>query len=203
METLVMILLPLFAALLGWLAVRLALHMLFRPIEPVTFLGFRIQGLIPGRQQRMAEGLGSQAAGLLELSDMSSKAKDPALIASLMPGIEQHIDGFLQQRLKEKIPVLAMFLSDGVLLTIRTSLLEEIEALLPEVVGQFADKLGSERHIGRLVTDKLSAIPPAQLERRIRAALHREIALLSLGGAGLGFLIGIIQLGLSAWLQAR
>ena len=197
-----LIILPLIAAFLGWLGVRLALHLLFQPRQPKSYFGFTIQGFLPKNRPQLAAGLGKKAAEMLEMSNIVAKAKDPALIASLMPGIERHIDGFLQQRLKEKIPVLAMFLSDSVLNTIRTSLLEEIEGLLPHVVSQFADGLSSTLDVGQLVTQKLTAIPVEQLEDTIRKAMSREIRLLERAGATLGFLIGIIQLGLSAVLAA-
>ena len=202
MNLFALIILPLIAAALGWIGVRIALRLLFHPLQPKRFFGFVIQGLFPRQQPQIAAGLGRKASELLDISSIAARSKDPALIAALMPGIERHIDGFLQQRLKEKIPVLAMFLSDSVLQTIRTSLLEEIEGLLPQVISQFADGLGSTLDVGKLVTTKLAAIPPEQLEDTLRTAMSREIRMLETAGAGLGFLIGLIQLGLSALLQA-
>ncbi|MEL6714072.1 MAG: DUF445 family protein, partial [Planctomycetota bacterium] len=52
------LLLPLVGALIGYGTNRLAVRMIFRPIEPVRILGFRVQGLIGRRQAEIARSIG-------------------------------------------------------------------------------------------------------------------------------------------------
>lgn len=175
-----LILIPLIAALFSWLGVRLLLRSLFRNV-------------IPAQLPMLSENIAREAGRIFANSNLAEKAKDPAIVKSLMPGIESHIDGFLQQRLKEKIPVLAMFLSDQILQTIRQSLVDEIEMLLPNVIGQFAGRLEQELNIEGMVRKRLSALTPEDLERRIRQSLNGPIGKLQLGAAFWGLLTGLVQ----------
>lgn len=176
--------------------------MLFHPREPKRFLGLTIQGIFPKRQKQFAAKLGSTVASeLLHFSDIAEQIKDPTQISALMPGIENHIDQFLQHRLKEKIPVLAMFLSDSVTQTIKAGLMEEIEAMLPQVIGQFADSLGDKIDVEKMVTEKVSSFSSDRLEALLLAVMTKEFRFVELIGGVLGFIIGLLQLGLSLWMN--
>jgi uncharacterized membrane protein YheB (UPF0754 family) len=191
---------PLFAAFTAWITISLAIYLLFRPREPKRFLGLTVQGVLPKEYEQLAQKLGAAVSSGLDLDTLSGRMKDPALLAGLMPGIETHIDAFLQHRLKEKIPVLAMFLSDSILQTVRTGLIEEIEALLPQVISQYADALGEQIDVAAIIRKKLGAFSPEMLEHVLLAGIRRKLRLIRLMAAVLGFLIGLIQMGLSAWL---
>jgi uncharacterized membrane protein YheB (UPF0754 family) len=203
-HTLVIWLTPLFCALAGWLGIRLLLRLLFRPAEPKRVLGIKVQGIIPANQPQIAEAIGKTVANdLLRLDTIAEKMQDPVQIAALMPGIEAHIDAFLQQRLKEKIPVLAMFLSDSVLQMIRGSLLDEIAALLPTVIGQYTQGLSTSLNIEEKVREKLGEFPAARLEAMMQERFGRELRLAGMLGAGAGFLLGLVQTGLLYWAQVQ
>ena len=58
----ILILLPIIAALIGWLTNYLAVKMLFHPKLPLQVLGFSIQGVFPKRQKQLADKLGSLVA---------------------------------------------------------------------------------------------------------------------------------------------
>lgn len=178
-----LILIPLIAAIFSWLGVKLLLGYLFRKVVP---------SLLPA----LTDNISKEAGKIFANSNLAEKANDPAIVKSLMPGIESHIDGFLQQRLKEKIPVLAMFLSDQILQTIRQSLVDEIELLLPNVIAQFAGRLEKELDIEGLVRKRLDVMSAEDLETRIRQSLKGPLGKLQLGAFFWGILIGIIQVAL-------
>ncbi len=197
MPTTALLLLPLFTAFTGWCCLRLLIYFLFRPLRPVRFLGMRVQGVFPARQKQIAAALGRAiAAEMPATGDIALRLADPAKIAALMPGIEKHIDEFLQLRLKEKIPVLAMFLSDNILQTIKAGLTEEIEAMLPQVITQYAGTLGSGTDLPGMVAKKIDAISSEKLEGMLYAAAGKELRMIPLAGAAVGFLIGMIQMAL-------
>ena len=198
MTTVAIIIQPLIAAFTGWFTIRAARYLLFHPREPRHFLGTTIQGIFPKRQKQFAAKLGSTVATeLLHFNDIAAQIKEPSQLASLMPGIEAHIDAFLQTRLKERIPVLAMFLSDSILQQVKSGLMEEIQAMLPDVIGQFADSLSSKIDVARTVSDKVASFSSDRLETLLMTKEFRFVELL---GGALGFIIGLIQMGLSLWL---
>lgn len=194
MNVLVLISQPFVAAFTGWFTTWIAIYMLFHPREPKKILGITFHGVFPKRQKQFAAKLGATVASeLLHFDDIAARIKEPGQLDGLMPGIETHIDGFLQQRLKEKIPVLAMFLSDEMQQTIKVGLMEEIQSMLPQVIGQFADSLGSKIDVEKIVREKVSAFSSDRLESLLLAVMTKEFRFVELIGGVLGFVIGLIQ----------
>lgn len=198
MNILVLISQPFVAAFTGWFTTWIAIYMLFHPREPKKILGITFHGVFPKRQKQFAAKLGATVATeLLHFDDIAAQIKAPGQLDGLMPGIEKHIDGFLQQRLKEKIPVLAMFLSEEMLQTIKGGLMEEIEAMLPQVIGQFADTLSHKIDVEKMVREKVSAFSSDRLEALLLAVMTKEFRFVELIGGVLGFVIGLVQVAFS------
>lgn len=194
-KTLLLFLLPVISAFIGWFTNWVAVKMLFHPREPKNILGIRFQGIFPKRQAQFAQQLGRTVAGeLLHFRDIAAQMTDPVAIKALMPGIEAHIDGFLNERIKEKIPMLAMFMSEGVAAMIKTGLMEEIEAMLPQIITQYAGSLEEKIDIERMVTEKVAAFSSDRLEALLLAVMSKELRFVELIGGVLGFVIGLLQL---------
>ncbi len=200
MQTFWIFLQPFVAAFTGWFTTWIAIYMLFHPREPKRILGITIQGIFPKRQKQFAAKLGTTVATeLLHFNDIAAQIKDPTQLNALMPGIESHIDEFLQKRLAEKLPVLAMFLSPEITGTIKTGLMEEIEAMLPGVIGQFADSLSTKVDVEKMVTEKVASFSSDRLEALLLAVMTKEFRFVELIGGVLGFVIGLIQMAFSLW----
>jgi len=198
MHTIMFYLQPLVAAFTGWFTTWIAIYMLFHPKEPKKFLGITIQGVFPKRKQQFASKLGSIVASeLLHFREIAQHITDPEQLASLKPGIEKHIDAFLHTRLKEKIPVLSMFVGEGTLAKIKEGLLEEIDMMLPAVIGQYAENLEQKVDIEKMVTEKVSGFSTDKLEEILLGIMTKEFRFVELIGGVLGFLIGLIQMFLS------
>lgn len=191
---------PLVAAFTGWFTTWIAIFMLFHPREPKRFLGITIQGIFPKRQKQFAAKLGTTVATeLLHFNDIAAQIKDETQFAALMPGIEAHIDRFLGEKLALKMPMLAMFLSPEILAQIKGGLMEEIAAMLPSVIGQFADSLSAKINVEKMVTEKVASFSSDRLEALLLAVMTKEFRFVELIGGVLGFVIGLVQLGVSLW----
>lgn len=189
---------PFIAAFTGWFTTWIAIYMLFHPREPKRFLGITIQGIFPKRQKQFAAKLGGVVANeLLHFNDIASLIKDPQQLAVLRPGIEAHVDSFLHVRLKEKLPVISMFVGDGMLNKIKEGLMEEIDVLLPEVISKYTDNLAERVDVERMVTEKVSNFSSDKLEEILATVMSKEFRFVELVGGVLGFVIGLIQMGLS------
>lgn len=195
MNTVMFWLQPFIAAFTGWFTTWIAVYMLFHPREPKRFLGFTIQGIFPKRQRQVAEKLGAVVANeLLHFNEIAVQIKDPKQLAAVRPIIEQHVDTFLHHKLKEKLPVIAMFVGEGTLTKLKDGLLEEIDVLLPEVIGNYADNLSKNIDIEKMVTDKVSNFSSDKLEDILESVMSKEFRFIELIGAVLGFVIGVIQM---------
>jgi uncharacterized membrane protein YheB (UPF0754 family) len=198
MHLLMFYLQPFIAAFTGWFTTWIAIYMLFHPREPKRFLGITIQGIFPKRQKQFAAKLGSVVANeLLHFNDIADQIKDPAQLAALKPGIEAHVDTFLHVKLKEKLPVISMFVGEGMLNKIKEGLLEEIDLLLPEIITKYTDNLTEKVDIEQMVTDRVSNFSSDKLEEILAAVMSKEFRFVELVGGVLGFVIGLIQMGLS------
>ena len=188
-------LIPFISAFIGWFTNWIAIKMLFHPKNPIKVLGITIQGIFPKRQQQFAQKLGVLVATeLLHFNDIASKLKDPKQLESVTPYIEEHIDTFLRVKLQEKLPVVSMFIGDSTIGKLKEGMMEEINGLLPEVIGKYADNLSQKMDIEKMVTDKVANFSSDKLEEILTAIMSKEFRFVEIIGGVLGFLIGVIQI---------
>ena len=198
MSTLMFWLQPIIASFIGWITTWVAIKMLFHPRKPIHFLGITIQGVFPKRQQQVAEQLGKVVANeLIHFSDIATQLKDPEMLSNLTPTIEKHLDNFLHVKLKEKLPVISMFVGEGTMQKIKEGMLEEIGLLLPGIIHQYTDSLSKKSDIEKMVTEKVSNFSSDKLEEILQAVMKKEFWFLEIVAAVLGLFIGLIQMGLS------
>src|SRR5688500_1862964 len=137
-----LILIPIISAFIGWFTNWIAIKMLFHPKQPKKILGITFHGIFPKRQRQFAAKLGVLVATeLLHFDEIAVRLKDPGQLKELEPVISQHLDTFLQVKLKEKLPVISMFVGEGTMEKIKEGMMEEIEVLLPEIIERYTDSL--------------------------------------------------------------
>ena len=168
--------------------------MLFHPKDPKRILGVTLQGIFPKRQKQFATKLGTVVANeLLHFDEIIGRIKDPVNQRDLAPFIETHIDEFLQVKLKEKLPVISMFVGEGMIQKIKEGLMEEIEVLLPELINRFTDKLSESVDVEQIVTEKVSNFSSDKLEEILVSIMQKEFRFVEIIGGVLGFVIGLVQ----------
>jgi uncharacterized membrane protein YheB (UPF0754 family) len=190
-----LILIPLLSAFTGWLAIKIALILLFRPLEPRKLMGLEIQGVMPKYKHQIAVKLGQIA--VTEFSNfggLEQRISDPANMEKIKPLIETHIDDFLRNKLKEQMPMIGMFIGDKTIDTLKIIFMKEIEALFPQVMQQVAGNLSRDLNIEQMVVSKIDAVSPEKMEALLYKNLANEFRTASLLGAGIGLLLGLIQL---------
>lgn len=194
---------PVTSAFIGWFTTWLAFYMLFHPRNPIRIFGITIQGIFPKRQTVFAAKLGAVVGKeLIHFDEIARQIKDPEALAKVMPGIEAHIDTFLNEKLKEKLPIIGMFVGQGTMVKIKEGLLEEINLMLPEVIGQYADNLSQKIDVEKMVTEKINQFSSDKLEEILHSVLKKEFRLVELICGVFGFVIGCIQL-LLAWISMK
>jgi len=187
-------LIPIISAFIGWFTNWIAIKMLFHPKEPKRFLGITIHGIFPKRQKQFAEKLGQLVAReLINFDEIALKLKDPGKLQELAPVIDKHLDTFLQVKLKEKLPVISMFVGEGTMIKIKEGMLEEIEILLPEIISRYTDSIGEKMDIEQMVTQKVSQFSSDKLEQILTAIMSKEFRFVEIIGGVLGFVIGLVQ----------
>jgi uncharacterized membrane protein YheB (UPF0754 family) len=194
MNWLIWIGIPVFSALFHWLTIKLALKLLFHPKKPVNILGFKLQGVFPKRQAQFANSLGQLVSTeLLSFEDIAGKVTHPENIQSVLPIIDEKIDYFLKHKLSEAMPVLSVFIGNKTIDKVKKVLMEEIEALFPEMMEHYMTRLQKDLDLEKIVIDKVNGFSTDKLEEILQKIMNKEFRFVELIGGFLGLLIGIVQ----------
>ena len=178
----------------GWVTTWIAIKMLFHPRRPIKILGLTIQGIFPKNQRLIAEKLG-QVVGkeLLSFDEIEQKVTNPENLQKLRPDIEQHIDHFLRNKLKEVFPMLAMLIGEKTILQLKDAFLLELENLFPILMKSYMTKLEKDLDLEKIVTEKVAAFSSEKLEDILNQITKKEFKFLEFVGGFFGLIIGLIQ----------
>ena len=178
----------------GWITTWIAIKLLFHPRRPVSVFGLKIQGIFPKNQLLIAQKLGQVVSKeLISFAEIESKVTDPDNLKKLRPEIENHIDSFLREKLKETFPLLSMFMGEKTINQLKAAFLMELESLFPVLMKSYMTKLEQDLDLEKIVTEKVAGFSSDKLEDILDQITKREFKFLELVGAIFGFLIGIMQ----------
>lgn len=188
---------PFISALIGWLTNYIAVKMLFHPRVPFNFLGIKIQGVFPKRHKMFAEKIGNVVGGqLFSFDDIKDKLVSSDNMEGVSVVVEEKIDIFLREKLVAAMPMLGMIMGDDLRNKIKSTLLEEFNTMLPEVIEKYASKVEDQIDIKEIVKTKVEAFSFEKLEEVMLSIMSKEFKFIELIGAVLGFLIGLVQVGM-------
>ncbi len=178
----------------GWVTTWIAIKMLFHPRKPVNIFGLKIQGIFPKNQQLIAEKLG-QVVGkeLLSFDEIEQKVTNPENLEKLRPDIEQHIDNFLRNKLKDVFPMLFMMIGEKTILQLKEAFLSELETLFPLLMKSYMAKLEKDLDLEKIVTEKVANFSTQKLEDILNQITKNEFKFLEFVGGFFGFVIGLIE----------
>jgi uncharacterized membrane protein YheB (UPF0754 family) len=192
--SLLLLLIPIISAFIGWFTNWIAIKMLFHPREPKKILGITFHGIFPKRQQQFAEKLGKLVSQeLLSFEDIERKITSSENLKKVMPQVEEHIDHFLKVRLVEAMPVISMFIGDKTIAQLKGIFVKELEELFPNVMKNYMGKLKQDLDLEKIVVDKVAAFSTDKLESILYQIMSKEFRFVEIIGAVLGFIIGLMQ----------
>jgi uncharacterized membrane protein YheB (UPF0754 family) len=179
----------------GWVTTWIAIKMLFHPRKPIKILGYTLQGIFPKNQRLIAEKLG-QVVGkeLLSFDEIEQKVTNPENLQKLKPAIEEHIDNFLNNKLKEVFPMLSMFIGEKTTTQLKAAFLLELETLFPILMKTYMNKLQDDLDLEKIVTEKVAAFSSEKLEDILNQITKNEFKFLEFIGGFFGLLIGLVQI---------
>ncbi|MDC3307236.1 DUF445 family protein [bacterium] len=192
-------LLPLVGALIGYGTNRLAVGMIFRPIEPRRFLGLTFQGLVGRRQPELARSIGNVVGDhLLQPEDLEGVLES----IDLEPMVEQAFAAGLEPKLAEfrRMPLVGALLTEERVGDLRAQAVKGVMEQRAVLVEGFQEALDEGLDVHRIVEEKVASFPIARLEALIIEVAARELRSIEVLGGVLGALIGLAQAALLAWL---
>ncbi len=192
-------LLPIIAALIGWATNYLAIKMLFHPHEPKKIMGFTFHGVFPKRQSQIAEKLGELVANeLFSMKDVARQIEDLSTRPEALEEVGKRIEKTIRGKLIGAFPMLSMFLSDEMIEKVTNLFKGELEDFLRVSAQGLASKMEESVDIQALVRQKVQAFSSNKIEELLLGFMEQEFRFIEKIGAVLGFFIGCIQLFLVA-----
>ena len=186
---------PFISAIIHWVTIWMALKMLFHPKQPKRFLGMTFQGVFPKKQVQIAENLGRIVGQeLLSFQDIEQKITGGNNLDRIYPEIEKHIDEFLRVRLKESMPMIAMFIGEATILQMKEIFMNELKNMLPGLLKNYINNLKGDLDLEKIVVEKIKGFSSDRLENMLNQILTKEFRFVEVIGAILGFLIGVVQI---------
>lgn len=187
--------LPFIGAFNGWFTTYIGIRMLFRPRRQIRFLGLSYQAPLPRRQTEIAQRIGDIVEEeLISYSDIQAEVVTPEFLKRVAHTIEGKIGDMLVER-RASFPSLAQkLLTDDVLRYVRRKLAKEVAGHLPELSDEMFNLLSRNVSIRHLIAQKVAAFELQRLEEVIFSLASRELRLIELFCAFLGFAIGLVQM---------
>lgn len=183
----------LFSGFTGLLVAWLLIGSLFRPLHPVSIGPVRWQGIIPGQQKYFAMIAGNAIqSAFVEYKGLDEQVSGPALLQKLRPQIEEHVDRFLQEKLKTVFPVLAQFMGEKTLGQFKQAFMAELDILFPQLMKNYMHELKAGIDIGAIVTEKINDLSMERLGVSFHSAAAKQVRKMMLAGAFIGIFTGLL-----------
>ncbi|HEY8426222.1 MAG TPA: DUF445 family protein [Limnochordales bacterium] len=192
-----LLMLPVTAALVGWVTNVVAVRLLFHPQRPVRIPWTRwsIQGVIPRRQAAIAASIGR----LVEERLLQPRDLLASVDGSLRAEVAAALEGYVVRRLEAALPG---WVPSGVRSAVKRyaadRMRREADGALDSVIERLQQRLASELRVGSLVTERVRELELADFEASLVGIIGTELRWIEILGAVMGFAIGLVQM-LIAW----
>ena len=179
----------------GWFIAWMITKILFWPFTPISLGKWKIQGIVPSSQKQFANKAGQLIqAEFMAYKGLDEKLADPSLIATLRPEIEDHIDHFLQEKIKTVFPIIAQFMGEKTINQFKAALLTEIDDLLPVLLKNYAVELKNEIKLDRIVEERINALQVKELRDFFYVNARAQITWFKIACTIIGFIIGMFNI---------
>ncbi|MCD6363456.1 MAG: DUF445 family protein [Synergistetes bacterium] len=186
--------LPFVAAFVGWITNVIAIHLLFKPYDPVRIPFFRveIQGVLPKRRKAIAKALGKVVEEELLSKDdiwaeLESKEVEDILVHRVLSLLERRMTSVYPSWIPERwLNQLSYF--------VRGWIEKEIRKAVPEIRKEIKGEILERLSVKELVESKVNSFDLKELETVVRRVASRELRFVEIAGGALGFFVGLLQI---------
>ena len=190
---------PVLGGVIGWVTNTIAVKMSFRPLRPVKVLGLRVQGLIGRRQKDLAKSVGAVVGDhLVQHEDIVRGFRSVDMGAMLSDVLERGLAPKIEEL--RNLPLIGGFLTAERVADLRQSIVRQILKQEGLIFEKLEEAIQKGLDVQALVESKVAAFPVEKLERIVLQVAKRELRSIEVLGGVLGVLIGVLQVGVIAWL---
>ncbi len=193
----VLLVFPVVGALIGWLTNWLAVKMIFHPRSMHTFLGIRVQGLLPRRRSELAESVAQTVErDLISVEQIQEAVVDLVNSERVRSMLHERVDHLMDEQLDKLGPMIRAFVSSDFRDRIKTRLEVEVLDFVGRLSGELHEDLERHMDIQEMVRSRIESFDMDRLESIVLRIAQKELRGIEILGGVLGFLVGCAQVGL-------
>lgn len=175
---------------IGYITNKIAIKMLFRPVNPIKILFVTIQGVFPKRKDKIAVSLAETIENELLSKDM---IMDKVLSDEKLDEYKIMIKDTLSTKIEEKIPpMIKMFMGSNPNM-IRDLIDKEGDEIIDDLVSKLKENGLEDLNIKELVKDRIDELDFVEFEKIIFGLMSKELRFVEIIGLFLGMFIGVLQ----------
>lgn len=184
--------------LIGYLTNRVAIKMLFRPVNPVKILFFTVQGVFPKRKDQMAISL----ADTIEKELLSKEViMDKILNEEKIEELRNMIKESLTSRIGDIIPpMVKMFMGNNPDDLVKKIIDKEGDNILDGLIEDIKNKGLEDLNVREIVKDRIDELDFVEFEKIIFGLMSKELRFVEVIGLFLGMIIGLLQFFITLWI---
>lgn len=177
---------------IGYITNKLAIKLIFRPINPIKIpiLNIEILGLIPKRKKEIAKNIGDiiqrEFISVDEILENIIDENDKARIVT-------YIKGKVRIIIEERAILIPSLIRQMLQGYIENIVEEEFSKYINELSKDIVHKAQDRINIQEIVENKINELDLYELENIILSIAEKELKHIEVLGLILGFLIGIVQ----------
>lgn len=172
---------------------RLIFSCLFYPKNAIMIGGIKLQGILPSKIPILIDQLKSDILlSIPSVEEFEKKLTDPSNTEKVLALADIHIDNFLRNKLKEKIPVVSMFIGDKTITQLKSVFMEELEELFPSVIKTYLSGLKNNIDPVNFIAKYLDENLQNKIYSIIKKEINNSISILIISSAIFGLFIGIL-----------
>lgn len=188
------LLIPAFGGCVGLLTDWVALQMLFRPLNPVKFMGMTLQGKFIARQKEVARDYASLIAKqLLTPANLLEEILRGPCSERVINLIENRIAQGIDEQFGRAQPLARQAIGRDKYDQIHAYVLKRVLEAIPESSHHIEQYALDALDINNTIVTRMDTLTPKEFEGLLRPAFKEDEKTLIIAGAVLGFLIGELQ----------
>jgi len=183
----IVVLIPIISAFIGWMTNWVAIKSLFRPYKRVKFLGFSFQGLIPKRKKILVGKISEVVAEyLISHEDLMYEFKKEENVEK----IKNRVIPIISERIMDAVPVMFRSVAEPM---IKSVLIKESREIILKIGDELLEHFKENMDIKSMIQSKLLDYDTRNLEDIILKVADNEFKHIEVLGAIIGFLVGLFQ----------
>ena len=187
---------PLVGALIGYATNWLAVKMLFRPRQPIGAGPLRFQGVVPRRQEALADSIAETVQDeLISAEDVAELVRKIATSEDVRQKLQSKVDTLIAEQLQSLGPM-ASFLPGDLVDRIKQRIEQEIFSFVEEMGHDLHGVLGDQLDVKGKVRERIMNFELDQMEQLVLKVARKELRHIEILGGLLGLIVGLVEAGL-------